>query len=63
MSKELLKGLIDLIPQEDIETIYNVIIKFIPEDRITKEERVAIEAANKRIAEQGTISHNDINWD
>ena len=31
MSKETLKNLIELIPEEDIETIYKVIVKFIPE--------------------------------
>ena len=31
MSKEMVKNLIDVIPEQDIETIYKVIIKFIPE--------------------------------
>ena len=32
MSKEALKNIIDLVPDEDIETLYRVVIKFIPED-------------------------------
>ena len=63
MSKDLLKSLIELVPEEDIETIYKVIIKFIPEDCPLPEEGIAIEKANKSIAEHGTISHNEINWD
>lgn len=34
MSKEMLKGMIELVPDEDIETIYNIIIKLIPKDAI-----------------------------
>ncbi len=30
MSKEMLKGLIELVPEEDIETLYNIVVKFIP---------------------------------
>ena len=63
MSKEMLKGLIELVPEEDIETIYKVIIKFIPEDKPLLDEIEAIERANKSIAENRTISHNAINWD
>ena len=63
MSKDLLKSLIELVPEEDIETIYKVIIKFIPEDQPLPEEIEAIERANKSIAENGTVSHDEIRWD
>lgn len=63
MSKEMLKSLIELVPEEDIETLYKVIIKFIPEDKPLPEEIAAIERANKSIAGHGTISHDEIDWD
>lgn len=63
MSKEMLKGLIELVPDEDIETIYNVVVKFIPEDVPLPDEIEAIARANKSIAENGTVSHDAINWD
>lgn len=63
MSKEMLKGLIELVPEEDIETIYKVVVKFIPEDEPLPDEIKAIERANKSIAENGTVSHDAINWD
>ena len=59
----MLKGLIELVPEEDIETIYKVIIKFIPEDKPLPDEIEAIERANKSIAENGTVPHDAINWD
>lgn len=63
MSKEMLKGLIELVPDEDIETIYKVIVKFIPEDRPLQDEIEAIERANKSIEKNGTIPHDAIDWD
>ena len=32
MTKEMLKGLIELVSEEDIETLYNVVVKFIPKN-------------------------------
>lgn len=61
MSKELVKGLIDLVPDKDIETIYQFIIKFIPEVEPMEDEIAAIEEAQEDTSP--TISHNDIDWD
>lgn len=61
MSKEALKNMIDLVPDEDIETIYKVVVKFIPEDRPEPDELDAIAAA--RADKEPTISHDDIHWD
>lgn len=63
MSKEMLMGLIELVPEEDIETLYNVIVKFIPEEAPLPDEIEAIERANKSIAKNGTVPHDAINWD
>jgi hypothetical protein len=63
MSKEMLKGLIELVPDEDIETLYNVVVKFIPEAEPLPDEVEAIARANKSIAEHGTVLHEAINWD
>jgi hypothetical protein len=63
MSREMLKGLIELVPDEDIETLYNVVVKFIPEDEPLPDEVEAIARANKSIAEHGTVPHEAINWD
>jgi hypothetical protein len=63
MSKEMLKGLIELVPEEDIETLYKVVVKFIPEEAPLPDEVEAIARANKSIAENGTIPHEAINWD
>ena len=61
MSKEALKNIIDLVPDEDIETIYKVVIRFIPEDKPEPDELEAIAEAKADKSE--TISHDSINWD
>ena len=60
MSREMLKNIISLVPDEDIETIYKVVLKFIPEDKPLPDEIEAIKAAK---ADKETISHESINWD
>lgn len=63
MSREMLKALIDLVPENEVETLYRVVIKFIQESEALPDEIAAIERADNSIAENGTVSHNDINWD
>lgn len=59
----MLKGLIDLIDESDTETIFRVLIRFVPEDEALPDEIEAIKRANKSIAQYGTVSHDSINWD
>lgn len=63
MSKETLKNLIELVPENDIDVLYKVIIKFIPETVPEPDEIKAIKEGREDRAENGTISHEDINWD
>lgn len=63
MSKEMIKSLIDLIDDSDIDTIYKVLVKFIPETLPMPDELEAINRADNSIAEHGTVSHEAINWD
>lgn len=61
MSKELLKNIIDMLPDEDVDTVYKVVIKFIPEEHPEPDEIEAIKEAKEDNSE--LINHNDINWD
>lgn len=62
MSKEALHGLIDMIPDSDTETIYNVLLKFIPADMPENDELKAIAMANASIASEGTVPLESIDW-
>ena len=48
---------------EDIETLYNVVVKFIPENVPLPDEIEAIERADKSIAKNGTVPHDAVDWD
>jgi len=63
ISKEMLKNLIELVPEEDVEVLYKVIVKFVPEEVPEPDEIEAIIDGRKDRAENGTISHNAVNWD
>lgn len=63
MSRELLKDLIELVPDQDIDTLYKVVIKFIPEVSPDADEIAAILDGRADRAEHGTVSHDAINWD
>lgn len=61
MSKDMIKNLIDLVPEQDLETIYKVIVKFIPEEAPMEDEIIAIAEAK---ADYGnTVKHSAMNWD
>lgn len=62
MSKEALHGLIDMIPDADTETIYNVLLKFLPTDKPENDELKAIALANVSIINEGTVPMEAIDW-
>ena len=59
MSRELLKNMIDLIPDSDVETIYNVVIRFVREEAPLEDEIRAIEQSR---TDRTVISHEAVNW-
>ena len=63
MSKEMLKNLIELVPEEDIETLFRVIVKFVPEVPAEPDEIKAIEEGRADRKKNGTVPHDAINWD
>jgi len=63
MSKETLKAMIELVPEKEFDTLFKVIVKFIPEVEPEPDEIQAIVDGRKDIEENGTISHEDIDWD
>lgn len=50
-----------MIPEQDIETIYKVLIRFVPEDEPTPDELQAI--AEAKADTSPTVPHEAINWD
>ncbi len=63
MSREVLKGLIDLIDERDTETVFRLLVRFVPEEKALPDEIEAIKRADDNIEKEGTVSHDSINWD
>lgn len=63
MSRDTIKELIELVPEEDMDLLQRIIIKFIPTSEPTQDEIEAITRANESIDKNGTVSHDSINWD
>ena len=61
MSRETIKYLVDMIPEKDIETIYKVLIRFVPEAEPTSDELQAI--AEAKADTSPTVPHEAVNWD
>ena len=61
-------NLMEILPESDqnfaLEFIKKLVLAWDPDyTKVTHAERKALEDAEKDIAENGTVSHDDINWD
>lgn len=61
-------NLMEILPESDqnfaLEFIKKLVLAWDPDyTKVTSEERKALEEAEKDIVENGTISHDAINWD
>ena len=63
MNREALKNLIDLVPEKDIDLLYRLVVKFVPEEEMQPGEKEELESGRKDRLENGIIMHEDINWD
>ncbi|MDE7358856.1 MAG: hypothetical protein K2N39_05395, partial [Lachnospiraceae bacterium] len=60
-------SLMEVLPESEqnfaLEFIRKLVIAWDPDfTKVTASERAALEAAEKDIAENGTVSHDAINW-
>lgn len=62
MGKAVLHSLIDMLNDTDTETIYNVLIRFIPETEPLPDEIQAIKQAKKDIANGDVMDLDAVEW-
>lgn len=62
-TREGLRQLVDVVDDSDINIIYQVLMRFVPEVQPFADEVLAIEEADKSIERLGTVDYADINWD
>lgn len=63
MGKAILHSLIDMLSENDTETIYNVLIRFVPEDKPLPDEADAIKHSRSEIENGDVISLSAVNWE
>lgn len=62
MNRETLKKLIDLVPEKDIDLLYRLVVKFVPEGEIEPGEKEELESGRKDRLKNGMVMHENIKW-
>jgi len=62
INKQHLHELIDAIEPTEFETLYRVLIRFVPDDIATPDEVEAIRIGQAEFERGETVSFNDVDW-
>ena len=60
--RQQLHTLVDIIDEAGLETLYNVMVRFVPDDVATPDEVEAIEQAREEFARGEFYRDDEINW-
>ena len=62
-SRKQLHDIIDVVDSSELNVLYQILIKFMPEDEPAPDEIEAIRVGREEIQQGKSVNHNDINWD
>ena len=62
-TRQKLHTLVDMVEEVGLDTLYNVMIRFIPEDNALPDEIDSHAIAMEEYRRGETIRHEDIDWD
>ena len=62
-TRQRLHTLVDMVEEKGLETLYNVMIRFIPEDNPLPDEILAHERAIEEYKRGEVVAFDDIDWD
>ena len=60
-TRQRLHTLVDMVEEKGLDTLYNVLIRFIPEDEPLPDEITAHTAAMEEYRRGEVVSHEDVN--
>lgn len=63
LTKQTLHNLIEMIDASEINVLYHLLMKFVPEDSPLPDELEAISRAEKEMERGQYYKHEDIDWD
>ena len=62
VTRDTLRQLVDVVDSKDIDIVYQILVRFIPEVVPLDDEVEAIKAADKSIEQYGTVDYADVDW-
>jgi len=62
-TRQQLRNIIDIVDSKELDVLYQVLIKFIPESIAMTDEINAIRLGQDEIRRGETIKHDEIDWD
>lgn len=62
VARQQLHDIIDVVDSRDLDILYHLLIKFMPEDEPTPDEIEAMRRGREEIRRGETVSHSDIDW-
>ena len=62
VNRQQLHNIIDVVDSEALNVLYQVLVKFMPEEEPTPDEIEAIRMGREEIKRGETVNHNDIDW-
>ncbi|MCL1787266.1 MAG: hypothetical protein FWG38_04705 [Defluviitaleaceae bacterium] len=62
-TRQRLHTLVDMVEEKGLDTLYNVLIRFIPATEPLPDEIAAHAKAMEEYRRGDVVNHDDINWD
>jgi len=62
-TRQQLRDIIDIVDSSELGVLYQVLVKFIPEDIPMPDEVEAIRLGRKEICNGDAVSHDEVDWD
>ncbi|MCL2616173.1 MAG: hypothetical protein FWD96_00855 [Defluviitaleaceae bacterium] len=63
ITRQSLHQLVDIVDNNDIDLVYQLLVRFTLEDAPLPDEIEAIKLADDSISKSGTIDYSEINWE
>lgn len=60
MSRDTLRGLVEIVDEKEIDTVCRILLKFVEEDTALPDEVEAIREARREIERGELFSHEDV---
>ena len=60
MSRDTLKSIIDVVDENELDTIYRVLVRFVADDVLTPDEAEAVDISKNEFARGEIYTHEEV---